>query len=446
MLALSVSISTGGSPRLTSPPSSTSHLSTVPSSIESDRRGIVTSLAIGSSPLDVAEGGYSGLHHVLLVRECGLLERLGIGHGNVGACHALHGGVEPVERLLLDQRGEVGAHAAVRPTLLDDHGAVGLLDGLEDGVEVERAQGAGIDPLRLDLVLLGELLGRLCGGDRPARDADDGHVVALAADGGLAEAHRAAVLGHLAALAVERLVLDEDDRVVVADGGLQQALGVRRRARHRYQETRHVQVERLEAVRMGGAELVARALRHADHDRHLDLAAEHVADRRRVVDDLVHREQREVDGHDLDHRPQADHGRADAHADDGVLGDRRVAHALLAEVLEEALRDLEGALEDPDVFAHDEDVLVGLHLLAKRLVERLAVAHRGHQSAPPSSSGSPEPGSLSPLSPVWGVSAEALAESPPLSPLWVASAEAVSESSSSFAPRRSRASRSPTPA
>src|ERR671915_2077241 len=144
MLALSVSISTGGSPPLTSPPSSTSHFSTVPSSIESDRRGIVTSLAIGSSPLDVAEGGYRGLHHVLLVRECGLLERLRIGHGDVRAGHALHGGVEPVERLLLNQRGEVGANAAVRPALLDDHGPVGLLDGLEDGVEVERAQRAGV--------------------------------------------------------------------------------------------------------------------------------------------------------------------------------------------------------------------------------------------------------------------------------------------------------------
>ena len=43
MLALSVSISTSGWPRFTSPPTSTSHLSTVPSSIESDSRGIRTS-------------------------------------------------------------------------------------------------------------------------------------------------------------------------------------------------------------------------------------------------------------------------------------------------------------------------------------------------------------------------------------------------------------------
>src|ERR687895_1552456 len=176
MLALSVSISTSGSPRLTSPPSSTSHLSTVPSSIESDRRGIVTSLAIGSPPLDVAEGGYGGLHHVLLMRECGLLERLGVRHRDVGTGHALHGGVEPVERLLLDQRSEVRANAAVRPALLDDHGAVGLLDGPEDRVEVERTERPRVDHLRLDLVLLGELLGRLRGGDGHARDADDRYV------------------------------------------------------------------------------------------------------------------------------------------------------------------------------------------------------------------------------------------------------------------------------
>src|SRR6185312_16842364 len=128
MLALSVSISTSGSPRLTSPPSSTSHLSTVPSSMESERRGIVTSLAM--LLLEVPEGRERGVHHMLLVRERRLLEWLGVRHRNVGAGHALHGCVEPVEGLLLDQRSEVGAHAAVGPPLLDDHDPVGLLDRL----------------------------------------------------------------------------------------------------------------------------------------------------------------------------------------------------------------------------------------------------------------------------------------------------------------------------
>src|SRR4051794_4309113 len=43
MLALSVSISTSSSPLETSSPSDLSHLRIVPSSIESDRRGIATS-------------------------------------------------------------------------------------------------------------------------------------------------------------------------------------------------------------------------------------------------------------------------------------------------------------------------------------------------------------------------------------------------------------------
>src|SRR3954453_20069715 len=64
MLALSVSISTSSSPRFTSSPSDLSHLRIVPSSIESDRRGIATSAMPGSVPLPgrkaSARGGLRG--------------------------------------------------------------------------------------------------------------------------------------------------------------------------------------------------------------------------------------------------------------------------------------------------------------------------------------------------------------------------------------------------
>ena len=139
--------------------------------------------------------------------------------------------VEVVERLLLDQCREVRADAAVRPALLDDHRAVRLPHGLEDRVEVERAQRARVDHLGLDLVL---------GLERarpPARAViamrEMPTIVtslALAAHRRLAEATVwSVVVGHLAALPVEVLVLDEDHRVVVADRRLQQALRVGRR-------------------------------------------------------------------------------------------------------------------------------------------------------------------------------------------------------------------------
>ena len=130
-----------------------------------------------------------------------------------------------------------------------------------------------------------------------------------------------------------------------------------------------------------GPELVAGALGHAHDERHARLAAEHVVDVRGVVDDLVEGEQREVDRHQLDDRAQPGHRGADADADDRVLGDRRVAHAPLAELLEQAVGDLEGAAEDADVLAHQQHALVAAQLLAQRRVERLAVAHLGHQAA-----------------------------------------------------------------
>src|SRR3954462_14037928 len=55
MLALSVSISTSSSPRLTSSPSDFSHFRIVPSSIESDRRGIATSAMPPAYPVSGGE-------------------------------------------------------------------------------------------------------------------------------------------------------------------------------------------------------------------------------------------------------------------------------------------------------------------------------------------------------------------------------------------------------
>ena len=129
----------------------------------------------------------------------------------------------------------------------------------------------------------------------------------------------------------------------------------------------HVRVPALEAVRVLGAELAAGAAGHADDERDVDLAVRHVVQLRRVVDDLVDREQAEVDRHQLDHRLQAGHRRADAGADDDGLSDRRVAHALLAELVEEALRDGVGAAVSADVLAHEEHAFVVLELLAQRL-------------------------------------------------------------------------------
>ena len=116
------------------------------------------------------------------------------------------------------------------------------------------------------------------------------------------------------------------------------------------------------------AELAAAAAGHADDQRHVDLPARHVVYLRRDVDDLVDGKEAEVDGHELDDRPQTAHRGADAAADDDRLRDRRVAHALVAELLEKAAGDAVGAAVGADVLAHEDDVLI----LLERFSECLA--------------------------------------------------------------------------
>ncbi len=64
--------------------------------------------------------------------------------------------------------------------------------------------------------------------------------------------------------------------------------------------------------------------------------------------------------------------RADAEPGESVLGDRRVDHPHGAELLQQALRHLVGALIFGDLLAHHEHVLVAAHLLRHRVAQRLA--------------------------------------------------------------------------
>src|SRR6266702_2157555 len=140
---------------------------------------------------------------------------------------------------------------------------------------------------------------------------------------------------------------------------------------------------------MLGGQLVAGAARHPYHQGHLRLAAEHVADLRRVVDDLVVRDQREVDGHHLHHRAKAEHRGADGAAYYHLLGDRGVDDSLSAEPIKEPFGDAIGATELADVLADQVHGVVALHLLGQRLTKRDAVKLLlcRHQRGFPRSSG-----------------------------------------------------------
>jgi len=84
-------------------------------------------------------------------------------------------------------------------------------------------------------------------------------------------------------------------------------------------------------------------------------------------DQLVERARDEVGELHLAHGPHAHERGAGARADDGRLGQGRVDHPVLAELLQEALGDLERAAVDADVLADQKHARVAPHLLAERV-------------------------------------------------------------------------------
>ena len=119
-------------------------------------------------------------------------------------------------------------------------------------------------------------------------------------------------------------------------------------------------------------------VRTAEDDRHLVLTTGHVEHLRGGVHDLIERQEREVPGHELDHRPEPDHRSADADAGEPELGDRRVDDTHLAELLQESLGDLVRALIDGDFLTHEKDAVIALHLLANRSAEGVSICDYGH--------------------------------------------------------------------
>ncbi len=182
-------------------------------------------------------------------------------------------------------------------------------------------------------------------------------------------------------MAVQHFVFEEDHRIGIADRCLQQALVVGRRIWRDHLEARDLRVPGRVILAVLGADPRCGAVRSAEHDRSAHLSARHVQRLGRGIDDLVHRLHGEVEGHEFDDRLQPRHRRTNADAGKAVLGDRRIDHALGAEFLQQALRDLVGALIFGDLLAHHEHIRVPTHFLGHGVAQRLADGHGDHLGA-----------------------------------------------------------------
>ena len=113
--------------------------------------------------------------------------------------------------------------------------------------------------------------------------------------------------------------------------------------------------------------------RHPEHHRHRDRPAQHVAELRRLIDDLLHRQHREIAELELIDRPQAGQRRADRNARAAEFGNGGVHHPLLAVAADEIAGHAEGAAVKADILAHQQNPRIGVHRQRQRLLDRLSV-------------------------------------------------------------------------
>src|SRR5215211_4666094 len=213
IVTLSVSISAIGSPSEISSPSLLSHLRRVPSSIASPILGIMTS---GTLLLLLVQNPAGRVGNLLLAGECHQLEVARVRPWDLGAAHPLHGSVERVEGPILDDRRHLARHPEPPPLLLDSHGPVRLLYGLDYSVLVKGPQRPQVYDLRLEAVF-GE---RICGPqtqvDLPTV-GDERNVRALAGDADFAEGYCVVSIFDLALRPVKCAGFQEDHGVGVSD-------------------------------------------------------------------------------------------------------------------------------------------------------------------------------------------------------------------------------------
>ena len=149
-------------------------------------------------------------------------------------------------------------------------------------------------------------------------------------------------------------MLEEEDGVRVADAAAQQAARVIRRRGHDDLEARHVGEEGLDRLAVIERAMDAAAIRSPDGDRAAERAVGSIAQARRLADDLVEGWKDEVGELDLRHRSQPVDGGPDGRAHDQRLAERRVHHAVAAELGEEPVGGQEDAALQADVLAQDD--------------------------------------------------------------------------------------------
>src|SRR5579875_717987 len=112
-----------------------------------------------------------------------------------------------------------------------------------------------------------------------------------------------------------------------------------------------------------------------EDDRHLGLAAKHETQLSPLIDNLIHRNSHEIAKLELGYGAHAGQRRPDGRPRNGRLGDGCITHALLTKFFEKTACHAKGSAINTNIFTHQKNTWIALHLFTQREANRLSIGH-----------------------------------------------------------------------
>src|SRR6266404_5991434 len=282
-------------------------------------------------------------------------------HRRVQRSHAHERPIKIMEGLFEKYRRNLARDSAGLRVFVHDQAFVGLFHGIQNRLFIQRKQRAQINHFGFDAFFC-QGFGRFERSMHHCRVGNNGDVLTFAAHGGFADRHGVIAGGNFSLdAAVEKFVLEEEHRVIVAHRGLQQALGIVGRRRIDHLQPGRVHEIHFRICRMERSAVHAASGRPANH--HGRRGVPEVVSLGDEIRNLIEGADDEIDELHFANGAQAAVAHPASSADNGALADRRVNHALRAEALQQTFAGLEGAAVHADVFPHQNDRRIAFHLL-----------------------------------------------------------------------------------
>merc|ERR1719197_307405 len=155
---------------------------------------------------------------------------LGVRHGNISARNTFQRSIKIIKSIRFHNGGgDFSTNVALREGFINSDDATSLLDGGKDGFSIKGAEGAEVDDFSIDTVG-GEFFSSSEGETNSLGEGDDTNVSTFTHNLGLVK-RESEISGHDLVAdfefgTIHQFVFEEDNRVGVTDGRLQQTTSI----------------------------------------------------------------------------------------------------------------------------------------------------------------------------------------------------------------------------